>query len=109
MNEMVVESKENEVVSDVFTFTNPYRFEGQEYKTLDLACLNDLTAGDMVGIDRELMKNGSMSFMNEISLEYSLKLLAKATKKPIEFFWQLPPREATRLKMATMGFLFGRD
>ena len=47
--------------------------------------------------------------MPEVSLEYACVLAAKAVKQPIEFFTNLPPKEALKVKNRVMSFLFGQD
>ena len=94
----------------IVKFRKPFKFEGQEYKEIDLSGLDDLTAQDMVSVDRILKRNSSgIDVMPEVSMEYALNLAAKAAKQPIEFFQALPPREAMKVKNRIMGFLFGSD
>lgn len=109
MDESVVTvSNEEVLVENEFTFSTPYTFEGNEYTKLNLSGLLNLTAMDMLSIDRELLRGGSTSVLPEVSLEYVIKLAAKATKKPIEFFEQLPMQDTIKLKMKVVSFLFGR-
>lgn len=94
----------------IVKFRKPFKFEGQEYKEIDLSGLDDLTAQDMVSVDRILKRNSTgIDVMPEVSMEYALNLAAKAAKQPIEFFQALPPREAMKVKNRIMGFLFGSD
>lgn len=101
---------EDEEDSLIVKFRKPFKFEGQEYKEIDLSGLDDLTAQDMVSVDRILKRHSSgIDVMPEVSMEYALNLAAKAAKQPIEFFQALPPREAMKVKNRIMGFLFGSD
>lgn len=104
------EKAENEEESMVIVFKKPYVFERVEYKKIDLSCMEDLQASDMIAVNK-LMKRTSagMDVMPEVSLEYACNIAAKATQKPIEFFLQLPPREAMRVKSKVLGFLFGSE
>ena len=92
----------------IVKFYTPYVFEGESVSQLDMRGLNDLTAGDMIKADRVLQKNGSTSFLPEMTLEYAIQLACQATKRPIEFFEQLPPRDAIRVKNMVIRFLFGQ-
>ena len=94
----------------VIVFKKPYVFERVEYKEIDLSCMEDLQASDMIAVNK-LMKRTSagIDVMPEMSLEYACNIAAKATQKPIEFFLQLPPREAMRVKNKVLGFLFGSE
>lgn len=104
------EKAENEEESMVIVFKKPYVFERVEYKEIDLSCMEDLQASDMIAVNK-LMKRTSagIDVMPEVSLEYACNIAAKATQKPIEFFLQLPPREAMRVKNKVLGFLFGSE
>lgn len=94
----------------VIKFKKPFTFEQKEYEEIDLTGLEDLTAQDMVSVDRILKRhNSGIDVMPEVSMEYALNLAAKAAKQPIEFFQALPPREAMKVKNRIMGFLFGSD
>lgn len=90
-------------------FAAPYKFEDTTTNQINLKGLNDLTANDMINTEHVIQRNGSTSFLPEMTLEYSLQLAAKATKMPIEFFEQLPPREALKVKNRVTRFLYGQD
>ena len=104
------EKAENEEKSMVIVLKKPYVFERVEYKEIDLSGMEDLQASDMIAVNK-LMKRTSAGFdvMPEVSLEYACNIAAKATKKHIEYFLQLPPREAMRVKNKVLGFLFGSE
>lgn len=104
------EKAENEEESMVIVFKKPYVFERVEYKEIDLSCMEDLQASDMIAVNK-IMKRTSpgIDVMPEVSMEYACNIAAKATQKPIEFFLQLPPREAMRVKNKVLGFLFGSE
>lgn len=88
----------------------PYKFEGNEYNEIDLSCLEELAASDMIAVNKLMNRsNPGIDVMPEVSLEYALNLAAKATKQPVEFFLNLPPKEAIKVKNRVMGFLFGSD
>lgn len=104
------EKAENEEESMVIVFKKPYVFERVEYKEIDLSCMEDLQASDMIAVNKLIKRTSAgIDVMPEVSLEYACNIAAKATQKPIEFFLQLPPREAMRVKNKVLGFLFGSE
>ncbi|WP_167955132.1 phage tail assembly protein [Anaerosporobacter faecicola] len=102
---------EAELVDDnmIMTFKKPYTFEGKEYREIDLSGLDNLTGKDMIAAQKVLDRNGSFSFIPEMSLQYACVLASRATKLPIEFFEGMHPRESIRLKNKVTGFLYGQD
>lgn len=88
---------------------NPYEFEGETYAEIDLSGLEDLTARDMVDTGRILDRSGSFSITPEMTLEYACTIAAKATKRPIEFYMGLHPREAIKVKNRVTSFFYGQD
>ena len=72
--------------------------------------LEDLQASDMIAVNKIMARTSAgIDVMPEVSLEYACNLAAKATKKPVEFFLQLPPKEAMKVKNRVMAFLFGSE
>ena len=108
-----VETTSPEVIEDdnlVIKFKKPFFFEGKEYTELDLSGLDNLTASDMIAVNKYMQRTSSgIDVMPEVSLEYACMLASKAAKLPIEFFTKLPPKEAMKVKNRVMGFLFGSD
>lgn len=108
-----VESSSPAVIEEdnlVIKFKKPFFFEGKEYTELDLSGLDNLTASDMIAVNKYMQRSSSgIDVMPEVSLEYACMLASKAAKLPIEFFTQLPPKEAMKVKNRVMGFLFGSD
>lgn len=100
----------NEEESLLIKFSKPFRFEGKEYTEIDLSGLEDISAADMIAVNKLMSRGGSgIDVMPEVSLEYALNLAARATKQPVEFFIALPAKEALKIKNRVMGFLFGSD
>ena len=103
-------AEELEERSMVIKFKKPYRFEGKEYTELDLSGLDDLTGADMIAVNKIMQRSsGGIDVMPEVSVEYAFYFAARATKLPVEFFTNLPPRESMKVKNRVMGFLFGSD
>lgn len=109
------EPKTEEIEDDeddnlVITLKKPYKFEGKEYTEIDLSGLEELTAADMIAVNKIMDRTSTgIQVMPEVSLEYACVLASKATKQPIEFFKGLNPKIAMKVKNRVMGFLFGAE
>lgn len=93
----------------VLVFRKPYQFEGREYERLDLSGLEDVTAADLAAVGKLVAKQGVVTPMPEMTMEYTMALAARVAKLPMEFFNALPARETIRLKNLVTGFLYGGD
>lgn len=93
----------------VLEFARPYKFDGKEYTTLDLSGLEDTTAADLSAVGKILAKQGVVSPMPEMTMDFSVYMAARVCKLPVEFFKQLPARETIKLKNIVTGFLYGGD
>ena len=98
-------------VNMVIKFNKPYMFGQKEYTQVDLSCMDELTAQDMITVNRLMARTSAAAIdvMPEVSLEYACNIAARAAKLPIEFFTHLPPREAMKVKNRVMVFLFGSE
>lgn len=93
----------------VVKLSKPYHFEDKTYKELDLSGLDDLTAEDMIAADKYLTRNGNVTVMPEMSLEYACFIASKATDLPVEFFRRLPPKDAIKIKNRVTNFFYGEE
>ena len=93
----------------VLRFKKPYSFEGESYTEVDLSGLEDLSAADLCKVGKMVKKTDGLDPIAEMSLPYAIYMAARVTGKPIEFFQQLPAREAIKLKNLVAGFLYGGD
>ena len=109
--EQVVEKEVNLENGDdmVITLKKPINFEGESYDKIDLNGLNELKTSDMVSINRRLLRNGIAEANQELTLEYALNMANLATKLPLEFFNELPPYAAMKIKIRVASFLFGQE
>lgn len=89
-------------------FNKPFTFEGKEYTEIDLSNLENLSAADMIAVNKLIPQQG-VNVMPEVSLEYAMYMAARAAKMPVEFFTALPMKEAIKVKNRVMGFLFGSN
>lgn len=90
-------------------FSKPYKFDESTYEGIDLSGLEDLSARDMIKTQREMERSGSISVLPEMSLEYACIFAAKATQLPVEFFQELPPRDAIKIKNRVTSFFYGAE
>ena len=93
----------------VLRFQKPYSFEGETYTEVDLSGLEDLSAADLCKVGKMVKKIDGVDPIAEMSLPYAIFMAARVTGKPLEFFQQLPAREAVKLKTLVAGFLYGGD
>lgn len=91
----------------VLRFKKPYSFEGETYTEVDLSGLEDLSAADLCKVGKMVKKTDGVDPIAEMSLPYAIFMAARVTGKPLEFFQQLPAREAVKLKTLVAGFLYG--
>lgn len=106
---MAAEIVDNEEEGLLIKFNKPFKFEGKEYTEIDLSGLEDMSAADMIAVNKLMARTSGVDVMPEVSLEYAVNLAARAAKQPIEFFTALPMKEAMKVKNRVMGFLFGSD
>ena len=90
-------------------FHKPYLFEGNHYAGIDLKAIEDLTAKDMCEAEKYLSKKGIISPLPEMTMEYIAFIANKATGQPLEFFKNLPPKDATKVKNRVTSFFYGED
>lgn len=90
-------------------FRKPYLFEGNRYDGIDLSGLESLTAQDMLEGEKHLARNGVMTALPEMTMEYVCFMAVLASDKPIEFFKGLPPKDAIKVKNRITGFFYGED
>lgn len=86
-------------------FKKPFKFEGEDYKEIDLSGMENLTTRDLLDADKIFNATGQMALMNEMSTGYSCIIASKASKLPIEFFESLPAMEGLKVKNVVMSFL----
>lgn len=90
-------------------FSKPYTFEQKIYENIDLSGLNDLTARDMIDVNKIIERSGSVNVLPEMSVEYACLIASKASDLPVEFFYGLPPKDTLKLKNRVTGFFFGEE
>jgi hypothetical protein len=89
----------------VVEFKKPYIFEGKEYTSIDLSGIDDLSGNDLLEADKIYSASGQFSPVPELTLAYTFAIASRATKLPLEFFNNLPAREALKVKNEVVRFL----
>ena len=90
-------------------FSKPYHFEGEQYDGVDLSGMEDLSTQDMLAAEKHLARNGVVTPLPEMSMEYVCYIAMLSTDKPIEFFRGLPVKDAIKLKNRVTNFFYGED
>lgn len=100
------ESTKDFLKTRLIKFEKPVTFECEICKELDLSELDNLNTDDLLTAERIYTKIGGNSINPETTLMYSLILAQIASKKPFEFFGQLPPRDALKIKKEVYNFFY---
>lgn len=95
----------------VLKLTRPYVFEGKTYEELDLSGLENVTAGTLENVGRQVSKKnpGINPAVLEMSTPFCHMLAGRVAKLPLEFFQRLPAKDGIALKALITNFLYGGD
>ena len=93
----------------LIVFKKPFVFEGASYDSVDLSGLEELSAADMIAVNKTIERGGTVNVLPEMSLEYACLISSRASGKPVEFFKALPPKDALKVKNRVTNFLYGED
>lgn len=95
----------------VLKLTKPYVFEGRTYEELDLSGLENVTAGTLESVGRQVNKKnpGINPAVLEMSTPFCHMLAGRVAKLPLEFFQRLPAKDGIALKSLITNFLYGGD
>lgn len=114
--EKVKETKKAEVLTGevednplVINFARPFKFEDSTYNSVDLSGIENLRGRDMVKASKDMARSGDISVMPEMSMEYAFMMAAKAADLPVEFFYDLPPKECIKVKNRVTNFLYSAE
>lgn len=88
--------------------SDPYMFDENEIKEIDLEGLFNLTAGELCTIDRQMMAKGYTGARMDISRQYAMLVAAKVNGKPWEFCDQMKARDSIRLRDMVTAFFYAR-
>lgn len=88
------------------TLGQPFKYDSKEIKEIDLSGLLDLTARDLVEIDREMIRQGFTGSRIELTRQYAMLVAAKVADKPYDFCDRMNARDSIRLKEYVTTFLY---
>jgi hypothetical protein len=88
------------------TLSKPYEFEGHTYTEIDMSGIYDLKSRDLSGVDKIFIAQGNNPALAGLSLEYAEIVAHKVTGLPVEFFPDLPAKDAIKLKNFVSNFFF---
>ena len=109
---LLAENDENTAAEEnalVMKLDKPFTLEGQTYTEVDLSGMEDMTTADLCAVGKIMAKQGMVTPMPEVTVDYAMYMAARASGKPVEFFQGLPTKEGIKLKNMVTGFLYGGD
>lgn len=89
-----------------YEFSKPYVFEGKTYEFLDVDT-DKLNGYVMSSAKRKYTRAGLISAVVEMDSDYCVYVLAELCSLPLEFFYQLPGQDYSRLTRMIGNFLMG--
>lgn len=107
----IVENKEDKELTvinrtRVITFNNPYEFECETYKELNLSGLDDLTTEELLYAEKVYTKSGGTAINPETTGLFSMILAQTVSNVPFEFFSNLPAKEFMKIKKEVYNFFY---
>lgn len=100
---------ENEVKTEYpleITFKKPFVFEKKTYEKVDISDLKNMTGKQFINIENMIKTLGVTSLNPESTLEGAFVYASQTSGLPIEFFEALPAKEAKKVKMAVINYLW---
>jgi hypothetical protein len=88
-------------MENMIELKKPYVFDDEEYKSIDLSGLENLTMQDAIDAQKEVVGNGEdqvILYAPEASQAFLDEVAARASGKPMEFFTGLPLHEAVKVR-----------
>lgn len=107
--EKTAEAMEKEENPLYLKFKKPFEWEGERYEGIDLSGFDDISAKDLIQIQRTMERAGSVTTVPEVTIEYAGLFASKATGKPVEFFNAMPSKDSIQLKNKITNFLYGEE
>lgn len=89
-----------------YEFKKPYEFETVIYAELEYD-LESLTGADISAAKRQWVAAGNFSPLPTTDADFCVYILARVTKKPIEFFAEMPARDYCAITQQVSNFLMG--
>lgn len=86
-----------------------YKFDGEEVSSLYLSGLEEITAADMIKANNIMTNDGAAAVIPENTMYFALILASFAAGMPVEFFKELKPGDAMKVKRFITQYFFVED
>ena len=86
----------------------PFLFDKEEVKEIDLEGLFDMTAGDMCAMDRQMTVKGYSGLRMDATRQYAMLAAARVNNKPWEWLDHMKARDSVRLRDMVSAFFYAR-
>lgn len=93
----------------IVELSKTYDFEGEKVSSIDFSAIEDITARDMIKINKMMISRNQVEILPESSMPYALAMAESCTKYPVEFYDNLKPRDAIKVKNFVVGFINGAE
>lgn len=87
---------------------DPFLFDGEEVKEIDLEELFGLTAGDMCAMDLQMAVKGYSGIRMDATRQYAMLAAARVNHKPWEWLDRMNARDSVRLRDMVSAFFYAR-
>jgi len=89
-----------------YVFSKPYVFEDEEVKEIEID-LESMKGSDVAAAKKEFSQEGQFSVLLANDPVFCMMLVARLTKRPKEFFDDLPGRDYLAISQEVQHFLLG--
>lgn len=87
-------------MENIVKFDKPYKFEGEEYDSLDLSGMEKMTVQDLIDVQKNIGNEMAAMSVMEMSTAFAQEMAVKATGKPVEFFKLMPRSKIKKVQAA---------
>lgn len=102
-------TNENENKTYIVKFSKPFTWEGNEYKSVDLSAIENLTGEQLCEAYKRFGNSGVISALPEQSPEFASIIASMVADMPIEFFKTLGAKELYKIKNRVSMYFFEED
>lgn len=99
-------------MENMIELKKPYVFDDEEYKSIDLSGLENLTMQDAIDAQKEVVGNGEdqvILYAPEASQAFLDEVAARASGKPVEFFNAMPIAMCSKVRTAVQEAFAVKD
>lgn len=90
----------------IHVFSKPYVFEDEEVKEIEID-LESLKGSDIAAAKKEFSQEGNFAVLLASDPVFCMMLAARLTKRPKEFFDDLPGKDYLAISQEIQNFLLG--